>query len=55
MRALSQNEIVEVNGAAIIPIVALVISAVGVGIAALANADKIGAFIDGIEDGYTGK
>jgi len=54
MRTLTQNEIVEVNGAAVIPIIALVISAVGVGIAALANADKIGAFIDGVTDGYTG-
>lgn len=54
MRSLTQNEIVEVNGGAILPVVALVISAIGVSIAALANADKIGAFIDGVTDGYTG-
>jgi hypothetical protein len=55
MKSLTKEEIAEVNGAGIIPIVALVVSAIGVGIGALANADKIGAFIDGVADGYTGK
>jgi hypothetical protein len=55
MRSLTERETVEVNGGVIIPIVALAISAIGVGIAALANADKIAAFANGIADGYSGK